>query len=151
MGLKIPLVHLPSFVTVSEAAAPASERPLVEDLGRRFFVFVGRLEKPKGTQTLIPVLRRYTKGQLLIAGAGSYEPRLRQLAERSGNIGFLGYLSQEQPQALYRQAVALIVPSVFFEVFGQSSSRFSDSKRLQLSGTLGGARAYRREWWRIRL
>jgi glycosyltransferase involved in cell wall biosynthesis len=39
-----------------------------------FFLFVGRLEKLKGLQTLIPVFRRYLKAQLLIAGTGSYEP-----------------------------------------------------------------------------
>jgi glycosyltransferase involved in cell wall biosynthesis len=35
-----------------------------------YFLFVGRLEKIKGLQTLIPVFRDYNKARLLIAGTG---------------------------------------------------------------------------------
>ena len=82
-----------------------------------YFLFVGRLEKLKGLQMLIPVFRRYSKARLLIAGAGSYEPRLRRLAAGSANIEFLGHLSQRGLKGLYRRAVALIVPSLWFDVF----------------------------------
>ena len=80
---------------------------------------MGRLEKLKGLQTLIPIVGRYSKAQLWIAGTGSYEPRLRQLAEGKANIRFLGHLTDRQLQVLYRRAVAVIVPSLCFEVFAQ--------------------------------
>jgi glycosyltransferase involved in cell wall biosynthesis len=116
MGLNVPIVHLPHFVPSAEAASEASEHLLGDEPENPFFLFVGRLEKLKGLQTLIPVFRQYHKAELLIAGMGSYEPRLRKLAEGCINIRFLGYLSERPLQALYRQAVAVIVPSVNFEV-----------------------------------
>jgi glycosyltransferase involved in cell wall biosynthesis len=75
------------------------------------------MEKIKGLQTLIPVFGRYRKARLLIAGTGSYESQLRELAQGSPNLHFLGHQSGQQLQTLYRQAVAVIVPSLCFEVF----------------------------------
>jgi glycosyltransferase involved in cell wall biosynthesis len=116
MGLNVPIVHLPNFVPWPEAVLPTTD-PLNGVVPKEpYFLYVGRLEKLKGLQTLIPSFRRYPKAQLLVAGAGSYESRLRQLAEDSVNIRFLGHVAERQLQALYRQAVALIVPSINFEV-----------------------------------
>jgi len=110
-GLNIPIVHIPGFVPLTEyfSTDQALEEP--------YFLFVGRLEKLKGLQTLIPIFRHYPKAQLLVAGKGSYETRLRQLAGGSKNIHFLGYLPDYQLQALYQKAVALIVPSICVEIF----------------------------------
>jgi len=119
MGLNVPIVHLPYFLPSAKAALPASEGAVGEAPEEPYFLFVGRLEKLKGLQTLIPVFCHYHKAQLLIAGTGSYEPQLRQLAESSVNIRFLGHLSGRRLQALYRQAVAVIIPSVCFDVFPQ--------------------------------
>ncbi|HET9529505.1 MAG TPA: glycosyltransferase family 4 protein [Blastocatellia bacterium] len=113
MKLDIPLVDLPGFVP----SAPVADEPTVEPQPSPYFLFVGRLEKLKGLQTLIPVFRRSARANLLIAGAGSYEPQLRQLAEGSSNIRFLGHLAEPQLNGLYRRAVALIVPSLCYEVF----------------------------------
>ncbi len=110
-GLNIPIVNIPSFVPAAKVVSTdqALEKP--------YFLFVGRLEKLKGLHTLIPIFRHYRKARLLIVGKGSYETRLRQLTEGSDNIHFLGYLPNHQLQALYRKAVALIVPSICFEIF----------------------------------
>jgi len=137
MGLDVPIVHLPYFIASAEAASQDDQwpEPGLADLAVRsgsekrgfqpsaqqlpYFLFVGRLENLKGLHVLIPLFRRYRKAQLLIAGTGSDEPRLRRLAESSANIRFLGHMSGRQLQALYRQAVAVIVPSLCFEVFPQ--------------------------------
>ncbi|MFC1561217.1 glycosyltransferase family 4 protein [Candidatus Latescibacterota bacterium] len=117
MGLNIPVVNLSHFVPSLMAAKSTSEGVIYEVSKTPYYLFVGRLERLKGLQTLIPIFRNYSKAQLLIAGIGSYEPRLRQLAGNSVNIRFLGYQSSSDLQALYRQAVAVIVPSLCFEVF----------------------------------
>src|SRR3972149_5468660 len=117
MGLNVPFVNLPPFVSSAEVASPISEQPFGETIREPYFLFVGRLEKLKGLQTLIPIFRHYRKAQLLIAGTGNYEPELRRLANGSDNIRFLGFLSQQQLQVLYRQALAVIVPSLCFESF----------------------------------
>jgi glycosyltransferase involved in cell wall biosynthesis len=84
-----------------------------------YFLFVGRLEKLKGLQTVIPIFDRYKKAQLWIAGTGSYEPALRALAGNNERIRFLGRLSSSELQPLYRRAVAVITPSLCYETFGQ--------------------------------
>jgi glycosyltransferase involved in cell wall biosynthesis len=64
------------------------------------------------------VFGHYEKAQLWIVGVGDYEPVLRRMAQESPNIKFLGYQSGEQLRTLYKQAVATIVPSRWYEVFG---------------------------------
>lgn len=117
MGFNLPIVHLPGFVPSPGPASLIPEDIVGEAQVEPYFLFVGRLEKLKGVQTLFSVFRDHPRARLLIAGAGSYEPRLRQLAEGSANIRFLGQLPEGRLQGLYEQAVALIVPSLCFEVF----------------------------------
>jgi glycosyltransferase involved in cell wall biosynthesis len=109
----LPIVHLPNFAPFAPPPGPLD----CDVESSPFFLFVGRLEKLKGLQTIIPLFRRYEAAKLLIAGAGSYEAELRRLAEGSSNIRFLGHLSEGQLQNLYPRAVALLVPSLCFEVF----------------------------------
>ncbi len=107
--------HLPHYVPRDETTPPQSEtRPH----SRPYFLFVGRLEKIKGLQNLIPVLRDYPHADLLVAGTGEYEAEIRRQAAGLQNIVFLGVLQQPQLQRLYRHAIAVIVPSICYEVFG---------------------------------
>jgi glycosyltransferase involved in cell wall biosynthesis len=106
---EMPVVYLPHFVPVVELVPRDDSAP-------PYFLFVGRLEKLKGLQTLIPLFRDYPHAQLWIAGAGGYEAELRAQAAGSPNIRFLGFQSGSRFQALYRQAVAVVVPSINYEV-----------------------------------
>jgi glycosyltransferase involved in cell wall biosynthesis len=117
MGFTAPIVCLPHFIPPVQVTQSTPAPPTDEVKAEPYFLFVGRLERVKGLQTLIPVLGRYPNALLLIAGTGSDEPRLRELAQGLSNIRFLGYQSSEQLRALYRQTVAVIVPSICFEVF----------------------------------
>lgn len=117
MGLNIPIVYLPPFVPPGKEDSASSAQPIDRAPEKPYFLFVGRLEKLKGLQTLIPIFRHYSKAQLLVAGTGTYETTLRRLAGNSVNIRLLGHVSDRQLQALYREAVAVIVPSLCFEGF----------------------------------
>jgi glycosyltransferase involved in cell wall biosynthesis len=118
LGLNIPIVHIPYFLPkpdqnqmrVTTEAMASSDRP--------YFLFVGRLEKIKGLQNLIPIFKKHRQYDLLIAGDGEYEMLLKKKAENAVNIKFLGRLDHRRLQNLYRNAVALIVPSICYEVFG---------------------------------
>jgi glycosyltransferase involved in cell wall biosynthesis len=118
LGMDAPIAHVPHFIQSTQA-----ETSLTESQERRhlehtpYFLFVGRLEKIKGLQTLIPIFLRYTKAQLWIAGEGSYGGTLRGLAQSSDNIRFLGHRTKDELQILYRNAVALVIPSLSLEVF----------------------------------
>ena len=135
LGLDIPTVHLPYFVpepshTVQESYNPASKS--------QYFLFVGRLEKLKGLQTLIPIFRDYPKARLLVAGTGNYETKLKHLAAGNENIKFLGHTSGEALQTLYQEAVAVIVPSITYEVFGQVMIEAFIQKTPVIARNLGG-------------
>src|SRR5262249_35552238 len=70
---------------------------------------------------VIPIFRRKSEYQFLIAGEGSYADRLRELARGAENIRFLGHQSAAELQRLYAEAIAIIVPSLCYEVFGLST------------------------------
>src|SRR5206468_11603406 len=116
-GLNVPIVHLPHFVPAADPGVSTREELTDEAPDAPYFLFVGRLEKLKGLQTLIPIFRRYQKAQLWIAGDGGYLPQLRRLAKGTDNVRFLGYRTKDELQELYRNATALVVPSLSFEIF----------------------------------
>jgi glycosyltransferase involved in cell wall biosynthesis len=114
-GFRHDMQHFPHFVPRSElpqAAAGTGPHP------RPYFLFVGRLEKIKGLQTLIPIFRSYPHTDLVVAGSGTAEAEFRRESAGATNIVFLGSLGQERIQELYRGAIAVLVPSLCYEVFG---------------------------------
>jgi glycosyltransferase involved in cell wall biosynthesis len=116
-GLEIPIVHIPSCLsdpTDPPDPAALSRLPLP---ARPFFLFVGRLEKLKGLQTVIPLFLGDGAADLVVAGDGNYAEELKRLAAASARIHFLGRLLPAELRALYARAVALLVPSLTFEVF----------------------------------
>ena len=85
---------------------------------RPYFLFVGRLEKIKGLDDVIPLFKSYGDADLLIAGDGEYAGVLRALGEGLERVRFLGRVTPDELRRYYEHAVALIVPSVCFETFG---------------------------------
>ncbi|MBI4815264.1 MAG: glycosyltransferase family 4 protein [Deltaproteobacteria bacterium] len=83
-----------------------------------YFLFVGRLERLKGLQDVLPLFRNDLGADLLIAGDGEYGEELRRMAPKSARVRFLGRVGLDELPRYYRHAVALIVPSVGFETFG---------------------------------
>ena len=118
LGLDIPILHIPYFLPKQEIpnSFPSEENQSAAD--QPYFLFVGRLEKIKGVQNLIPIFQKRPHYTLLIAGTGEFESSLRQLAGSTPNIKFLGRLDHSQLVDLYRGATAVIVPSICYEVFG---------------------------------
>jgi glycosyltransferase involved in cell wall biosynthesis len=113
----LPTRVLPPFIPSRTSASHAN--PANETHRENFFLFVGRLEKLKGLQTLLPFFRRYQKPELRIVGTGNYEARLRLLAGDTPNIRFLGYRTEGELISLYRSALGLIVPSICLEMAPQ--------------------------------
>ena len=86
--------------------------------GRPYFLFVGRLEKIKGLDDVIPVFRDFDRADLLIAGDGDYAEVLKTVAAGNPRVKFLGRVAPADLSRYYRHAAALLVPSVCFETFG---------------------------------
>ncbi len=107
------LDHLPLFMDCVEGEESG---PRPHD--RPYFLFVGRLEKIKGLQTLLAVWDQVPDADFLVAGTGSYEPVLRSMAADNPRVRFLGLQSQQDLKTLYQHALACIVPSITYETFG---------------------------------
>jgi glycosyltransferase involved in cell wall biosynthesis len=124
-GFPRPMEVLPYFlpdpVTGRPSPGTGASTPASDDDSphpRPFFLFVGRLEKLKGLDDVIPLFRDFGDADLVIAGDGEYAPVLRQLAAGLPGVRFLGRVAPDDLQRYYRHAISLIVPSVCFETFG---------------------------------
>ncbi len=115
-GFTRPITHLPYFLPTSDAPGGDATSKLPTE--RPYFLVVGRLERLKGVQKLLERFRDYDGADLVIAGDGAYGDELRQQAAGMRNVHFLGRLHPSELGPLYRDAIALLVPSVGFEVFG---------------------------------
>ena len=115
-GFDRPIRHLPYFLPSSVGAAPEPSPQAERE--RPYFLYVGRLEKLKGLQRLIERFRGYDHADLVVAGDGDFGDELRRQAADVPNVHFLGRVDPPQLPGLYANAIALIVPSVGFEVFG---------------------------------
>lgn len=107
---------LPYFLPdpVAEDDRPHGSRPHE----RPYFLFVGRLEKIKGLDEVIPLFRDYPDADLVIAGDGTYGETLKGIAAGIRGVTFAGRVPLERLHSYYEHAIATIVPSVCFETFG---------------------------------
>lgn len=85
---------------------------------RPYFLFVGRLERLKGLDDVLPVLREHPDADLLILGDGEHRAVLEGIAGRSERIRFLGRMPTRSLGRYYAHAQAVLVPSVGYETFG---------------------------------
>jgi len=117
-GIKTPLEWISNFVLPpgqNNALKEESSAGKIESLVP-YFLFAGRLEFHKGVQVLIRAYaRKKRKSRLLIAGDGTYFRALKSQAGNNPNIVFLGQVSPEKLKILYRNALALIMPSLWHE------------------------------------
>jgi glycosyltransferase involved in cell wall biosynthesis len=111
-GLDAPMTVLPNFVP-----APAEQTNTESPQPRPFFLFVGRLEKLKGVQDLIQLFADYREADLVILGDGGYRAELEARASELEHVKFLGAVHPSELGSYYRHAVAVLVPSLCYEVF----------------------------------
>ncbi|MEO6028222.1 MAG: glycosyltransferase [Candidatus Binatia bacterium] len=115
-GLDVPMLHLPSFVPDEGVPLAPGPPPAASPAATPYFLYVGRLEHAKGPATLVAHFRQRGPARLLVAGAGSQEAHLRHLADGDPRIELLGRVERADLAALYRDATAVIVPSLNFEM-----------------------------------
>jgi glycosyltransferase involved in cell wall biosynthesis len=82
--------------------------------GRDGLLFVGRLSREKGIETLARVAQRLPQVRIRVVGDGPHAERLRGLA----NVELLGRLERTRVLALMHESQCLIVPSISPETFG---------------------------------
>lgn len=95
---------------VSQTEADEGSRP--------YFLFVGRLERLKGIVGLVEIFDRYDRADLVIAGEGSLRSEIEARARDRSGIRLVGRVSDHDLATLYRDAVAVVAPSLCYETFG---------------------------------
>ena len=106
---------LPSFLPAADpSVASGGDAPHA----RPYFLFVGRLERLKGLQDVIPLFNGAGPADLVVAGDGDFGAELRAQAAGMARVHFLGRVAPEALARYYRDAIALVVPSLCFETFG---------------------------------
>jgi glycosyltransferase involved in cell wall biosynthesis len=85
-------------------------------------IYVGRLAAEKGLTTLIEAASRLKETRFMIAGDGPERQHLENLCVKLGceNVDFLGYVERDQLLKIVRQAMCVVMPSIWFENFPYS-------------------------------
>ena len=104
-GFPFTMEVLPYFLPDPEPgedpfAGPCGERPRQ----RPYFLFVGRLERIKGLDDVIPLFADDRGADLVIAGTGEHEAALERLAAGLERVHFLGRVPHGELARLYRHA-----------------------------------------------
>lgn len=101
------IAHIPNCIDTSAYTPTASEGD--------YFVYAGRLAPEKGLGTLLRAVA-LARQKLVLAGSGPEEERLRRLAENFGtDVVFAGHLDKPALQRLIGEALALVLPSEWYE------------------------------------
>lgn len=111
-GLERPMIHLPLL-----HVGRAQRLPRDEVIRGQYFLCTGKLVSHKGFQHVIPVFRRLPDYTLVVCGQGRMLTELRRLANDLPNVLFKDDFPQTQVDALYRDAVATIVPTLSYQTF----------------------------------
>ena len=114
LPVNVNITHLPYLI-------PYPPKEIKKSGYSGYFLYVGVLEKQKGICNLLKLFNKYRhkiNAKLLIVGAGSLEDAIKKYINKNKleeKILFLGWRSTENLHPLYRDALALIVPSVWPE------------------------------------
>ncbi len=103
-----------------EYIARAATRGARRRTAAPYFLYAGRMAPVKGVEPLVRYFaERPVPAPLWLAGDGPLEAPLRRAWDGHPRIRFLGRQSQDDLGELYRDAIALILPSTGYEIYGQ--------------------------------
>jgi glycosyltransferase involved in cell wall biosynthesis len=119
--------------------------PLKKDEVKNKLLYVGRLEIFKGVDYLIKampdILKKFPDTELIIAGDGREKSNLQKLSESlslQNSIKFIGHVSKEEVEKLYRDTSVVVVPSVWDEAFGKIGVEAMSVGRPVIASDVGG-------------
>lgn len=99
-------------------------------------LFAGRLSREKGLEVLIAAARQTPEVRYLVAGDGPLRDGLEDATP--ANVELIGHQSQRQLHDLYRNAVAIVVPSTWFENAPLTVLEGMRAARAVIASDIGG-------------
>ncbi|MHA2284048.1 MAG: glycosyltransferase [Promethearchaeota archaeon] len=103
-SIEQPIAVLPNLI-------PDPPKKLKSAPDRGYFFYAGMLEEIKGISNLLKVFQGIGRN-LIIAGKGSLEKYVRNMASRNKNIRYVGWLDNNDIYSYYKNAQAFILPSL---------------------------------------
>lgn len=88
-----------------------------EKSNEEYVLYLGRLTREKGIETLLKSMDKIDGMKLFVAGEGELKENVLS-AEKSGKVKYLGFVNGDEKNSLIKNATALIVPSEWYEPFG---------------------------------
>lgn len=133
-GVQNYLVQIPNFIDVDSFEC----RYTFEN----YVVYVGRLDRLKGIQTLLEAMLDVRRSHLYIAGSGDamVETELRTFVKehKLDNVTFLGHLDRSELLPLVQHAACVIVPSQSYENYPMSALEALASGTPVIGARIGG-------------
>jgi glycosyltransferase involved in cell wall biosynthesis len=93
------------------------EQNIPEPKVSNYIVYFGRLVEEKGLFTLLKAMKKVPEVKLLLIGDGVEKEALARLAQQEEikNIEFLGYMQKENIKEVVRDALGIVVPSLWYD------------------------------------
>lgn len=115
----------------------AGIRPFSGNRKAEHLVYIGRIEESKGLPTLLDAVEA-TGDRLIVAGTGGWEEALRRRAAANPAVDYRGFVSGENLWALLRDARAVVVPSVVFDICPMSVLEAKAAGTAVVGADIGG-------------
>ncbi len=103
-----------------------------------YFLYFGRLVPEKGVDVLIRAMEKLPDVKCKIVGSGPDKERLKEWARGMDNVEFAGWKREDQLWDLVRRARAVVVPSVWNEVFGLVAIEAMAFQKAVIASDIGG-------------
>jgi glycosyltransferase involved in cell wall biosynthesis len=105
-----------------------------------YIAYMGRLSREKGLETLLRAMRQVPEVPLRIVGEGVMRPSLEKSVEESAlrNVSFMGHLGGMELRRLLAGARFTVLPSEWYEVFGQSILESFAAGKPVVAARIGG-------------
>jgi glycosyltransferase involved in cell wall biosynthesis len=110
------------------------------DVGN-YFLYVGRLSEEKGIEQLLQATQMVRGARLKIVGAGSMSNFVKKEIARlqiNDRVEIIGPKYHEELQHIVRDSLAVVVPSIWYEVFGLVALEASALGKAVLAADIGG-------------
>lgn len=125
-------VHIPYFLFARDVEVVSEDRG--------YIAYMGRLSPEKGLVTLLRAMKQVPDVRLLMVGDGVMRPFLEMWATQLGlpNVFFTGHLAGEELRLTLAGARFTVLPSEWYEVFGQSILESFAAGKPVVAARIGG-------------